>query len=232
MRILVLFFLFLSSFPVFASQCCFCEIGNYPVNERGWYKNGCQLWLSSQKNCTTKEIVDQNTHYASKDLKCNQIVLGYVGHWENSYETVTYLNNIIAPLMERHPASVFIDNTACSAMKDPELVLNKIQQIKRSQNQKLIVRGNQVISIGKWDTLFGKGYNFWAQVQTDKSEVIYPQCKDFDGYNCWTPDQINEQGLCVAGKKMRTLKCCPVRDWNSEPYTEKHIWSDPSECLR
>lgn len=169
----------IASITSFASKCCYCEIGNYPQNQQSFFKMGCNLWLGSQKNCDVKEIVPQNSRYDQMDLQCKNgdLVVGYVGHWGSSYETVDYLQRTIVPVIKNQNVSVKVDNTACLSMSSPKVVFDFVKSLNLPEGKNLSVVGNQVISIGKWDTLLGSSINFGAMVSADKEEIQYPSCK-------------------------------------------------------
>lgn len=229
--------LLLVSQSALANKCCYCEIGQYPENQQGFFKMGCNIWLAAQKNCDVKEIVPQNTNYSEGDLQCKggDLVVGYVGHWGSSYETVRYLANRIVPAMQKHGVSVEVDNTACLAMSQPHTVLDYVKGLGLPENQSLSVSGNQVLSIGKWDAVLGDSVNFGAKVSSTQSAVMYPLCKRFRGYNCIGQIQLQNFGTCMEEDgQLKKLGCCavpgsPQPDGMNVP-TTNYIWTEGESC--
>ena len=107
-----------------SKNSCFCEIGKQPENQQFFFTLGCEIWLARQYHCNYKAIVLEDTNYLTEAMPedTNSFSIGYVGHWASSRQFIDYLNASILPLMHKRASSVFIDNTACDAMKDAESV--------------------------------------------------------------------------------------------------------------
>jgi hypothetical protein len=232
--ILILLF---SQLSFSANKCCYCEIGDGPANEIGFFKLGCNMWLAKQNDCAFKQTVEQNYPYA--DISTNDLVcanggtmnVGYVGHWSGSKETVTYLKKILLPAIRRHAMTINFDNTACKAMQDPNMVQSFIVRERLPNGTALNARGNQVDSIGLWEKVFGKSPNFWAIASTDHPNVQYPDCASFENMNCMQNVQLNEKAVCKSnshGGKLRTLACTEVKTRiigpNNRGYDIHYIW--------
>lgn len=230
--------LLISSFSVYSyagTKACYCETGNYPSEQVGFFQTGCTLWLNSQKNCSTKATVPQGTDYMQIQTarSTTSLSIGYVGHWSSVYETISYIKTYVLPLMSQKKMSVSIDNTACRSMSNPEAMLDFVKSLKLSDSS-LEVRGNQAISVGKWD-IFGKSLNFTAAVSSKKSEVIYPSCRSYEDSPCLAQFQMGESGKCLnINKKVQTLTCCEVQDYNSDTGAAdtKYLWSKPESCAK
>jgi hypothetical protein len=210
MRLFMFAALLLATPVTFAakSKACICEIGTQPANQHRAFSIGCTLWLNSQKECATKTKVDFGASYTNLPPEVTQLAVGYVGHANSSTELVNYLQTTISPLMSIRPISVYVDNTACRTMNHPDEVLSYIKSLSFPPGQTLVVRGNQVGSIGKWDVLIGSRYNFPATVSFPANTISYPACKQFAGYNCLSNVQLNEVGVCLdkAGA-LASLRC-------------------------
>lgn len=238
-KLVVLFFGLFLSLSSHANKCCYCEIGDYPSEQQGFFKVGCNLWLAGQKNCDIKEIVPQNTRYQDMNLSCanGEMSVGYVGHWGSSYQMVSYLQRTIVPAMQKHNVSVKVDNTACLAMDNPNIIHDYIKAIPFNRDQFLDVKGNQVLSIGKWDSVIGKSANFAASVSSRLDTVDYPSCKSFRGYNCVQQVQLGQYGYCRENNgSVVQLTCCGVQDDSNfeSSYMNtvlKYQWVDKKNCV-
>ncbi|MFZ4404491.1 MAG: hypothetical protein ACOYOK_10355 [Pseudobdellovibrionaceae bacterium] len=173
------------------TKLCYCEVGEYPSGQQKFFKVGCDIWLSEQKNCDVKEKVPQNFDYtqlaefssAKTEDQAPLLVVGFVGHFSGSREMISYLNQSIVPILKTG-ASVEVDNTACLSMKNPDFVLQYVKSLELPKNQTLKVTGNQATSIGKWDVVLGRSKNVPAVATSQSTEVIYPSCKRNQGMNC------------------------------------------------
>jgi hypothetical protein len=215
-----------------ADKCCFCEVGTDPANQMGFFKKGCQLWLNMQKNCDSKEIVPERTQYQFRDLKCDNLAIGYVGHWSSALETAIYLRDFIAPTMQKFALkNVVVDNTACSGMNNPEIVSTVVHSIPLNPGQRLEVVGNQADSIGMWEVILGPSYNFWARVESDKPGITFPSCRQFEDRPCLTNVQYGQGGRCVdRSGQLKSLKCCTVVENRGETNLSRVVWSEPQYC--
>lgn len=236
--ILTLFLCLFISIKSYAAKCCFCEIGNLPVSQQSFFKMGCNMWLKTQKNCAMKAVVPQNTNYADMNLSCRngEMSVGYVGHWESTYQTINYLQSSIFPAIKSHNLSVQVENTACRSMSAPDEVLKFIKNLALPTGKSLSVVGNQVLSVGKWDILLGSSINFIAGASSNKDSVQYPSCKSFQDRPCIQQVQQQETGVCIAGsKKLTQLTCCGVEEMSSGESSEmrlKFVWSEKGNCKK
>lgn len=238
MKFLMLVLALTTSTGVFAhaatgGKCCYCEIGAEPVSEGKFFNMGCKLWLKDQKNCDVKEIVPQGTDYSAMNLACDggTLSVGYVGHWNSSEEMVEYLQASIVPVMAKHHVSVTVDNTACSSMNNPPVIVNYIKSLGLSSNQTLTIRGNQLTSVGEWTHLLGQSANFTATVSSVGEKVIYPACKQYEGYNCIQQVQRGQPATCIEKDgRPQVLVCCGVTADITRSNSMKYIWTTQDQC--
>lgn len=226
----------LITFQVQAKKCCFCETGNYPENQIGFFEMGCNIWLGSQNDCDETQIVPYyHTKYEDMKLSCQggEVAIGYVGHWGSSSELVYYLNSIVLPAMKTHDVSVYVDNTACSAMNHPEIVQDAVRNIASEVNKELIVQGNQVLSIGKWDVVAGGSSNFSAIASSNSESVIYPSCSNYRDKPCFSGIQNGQTGQCEEKNGHLTeLVCCETEIDNHQMFIKEtmYLWSERRNC--
>lgn len=241
-------FFFLSTLMTFslatttaeAAKGCFCEIGNYPSNQQGFFQVGCDAWLSEQKGCSVKKIVAQDTNYAGLIASGQagvsyggELAIGYVGHWGSSEEMVGYLMRSVTPALKNWGVSVTVDNTACSAMNRPEVVNAYVQSLNLPSTQKLEVKGVQLTSIGMWEKFIPSRSNFWASVSSKSPAVTYPKCNYYEGSNCMAMVQAGMDATCDRKGEKIQLTCCEVK---KNPYStisggKQWVWSEEKFCL-
>ncbi len=215
-----------------SQKACLCEVGQYPEYQQPAFSTGCALWLREQKNCLIKKKVSHGASYTQLPQDITQLSIGYVGHWNNSRQLLTYLHMKISPLMTQKNLSVSIDNTACSSMNEPTLILDYVKDMALERDQTLTIKGNQTRSIGKWDAALGSKNNFYAVVSSKKTSVTYPNCRDYQNYSCLQGVQTNDEATCVTDNaQQRRLRCCQVQD---SPYDNEikmnYAWLPLSEC--
>jgi hypothetical protein len=221
-----------------AQDCCVCEIGKDPEHQQGFFELGCRLWLGEQKGCASKVTVVQGTDYRSLDFnRCSpqgRIRLGYVGHWRDSWQSIFYLRYRVVPLARERRQSVIVDNTACLAMKEPERVLESLRQERLPPGLFIHFRGNQVESVGKWDKIFGRSINVWAEARTDHADVIFPACRDFEDKACFSGNQLEDRPRCRSAQgELITLRCCQKEDLYSEGgamNSNSYFWKKVQDC--
>lgn len=209
------------------TNACYCEIGDEPVSEQGFFRAGCEIWLTQQKNCTSKQIVPQNHSYMNelKERPANRLTVGYVGHWASSQQMVRYLETSILPTIDAHGISVTLDNTACRAMNDLFLLQSYMTDISLPQGKELVVRGNQAISVGLWDIILGKSHNFQATLRKysqNRPDIVYPLCKTYEGKPCLKEYQGDETAICLEGKNRIVLSCAAAHSKveQNDPYVK------------
>ncbi len=230
---------------------CYCEIGDEPKSQQGFFEIGCNMWVGQQGVCEVKKIVEQNHDYTQENIPAgSQLIVGYVGHWgggasdyvqkedgtwdfQTYYggagEMVHYLSKRIVPAMKKFNISAVVDNTACLAMDNPNKIQDYIHSLNLPRTQLLAVRGNQAISIGKWGD-FAPSANFWATVSSTSNTVIYPRCKAFEDYNCVQQAQDGQVGTCLDGQgKPAQLKCCKTQSRYTKGMV--YLWSKPEACV-
>ncbi len=198
-----------------SSKACYCETGNWPTSQLGFFQIGCEVWLTRQHDCNLKKVIVEDTSYISLQMPQNTKMLniGYVGHWNNSKHFVDYLDASIIPFMHSTRNSVFVDNTACDAMNDPVQVYKFLSTQTFQKDQSLVARGNQVTSIGTWDIVLPPSDNFTAEVSSQVDHVIYPDCEKYEFRACIESIQQGELGYCVDKKQSTTeLVCCESAD--------------------
>lgn len=203
------------------ADICICETMKQ-ANEEAWYKKGCSLWYERQTDCSQRVDREFGRFGEFKkleipdDWKGQKIRLGYVGHWQNSNQTIDYVNSVLVPAMKKTGASLVFDNTACSGLSDAEAVQSHLKnkiKTQLSEGQTLTILGHQVTSIGLWDTVLGTSYNLAGQVSSGQERVKYPQCDPFVGKPCldknsflpWT--QIGQAGYCWKDQDLIQIRC-------------------------
>jgi hypothetical protein len=219
-----------------SKQECFCEIGEKPVWQKGFFRLGCERWLNEQPSCSVRKIINADFDFNKQNYaaETREIDIGYVGHWANSQQTVKYLKAKIFPLMKAKSLNVYFHDTACSVMKTPDLVFTAIQQSEVAHGLTLRVRGPQVISIGEWESFFRPTFNFEAEVSSAEPSVAYPSCNSFLNQQCYTPAQTGQVGTCKDQQtgQLSQLICC-----KSEPPKSRQAeglilgkWLPPEVC--
>lgn len=213
---------------------CFCEIGSFPENQQIFFSLGCEIWLARQNSCNYKAIVQQDANYltTAMPIDTHALNVGYVGHWDNSRHFIAYLGSSIIPYMQATNASVFVDNTACDAMNDPESVSAFLNTQKFSSDQSLLARGNQATSIGTWDVVLPSSDNFTAEVSSKIDHVIYPSCDNYESKPCFQGVQDFQRARCLNQQEsLTTLTCCPAKIAGRSP-TEPPLfkWELPQNC--
>jgi hypothetical protein len=219
---LLIFLTFIYSFSVLA-DICICQYpkedarygGGYK-GEIAFYKMGCQVWHLAEKKCRKKKTIDINeslSPYLDKHhRKGEKIRVSFVGHWSDSAELVSYLKNEIEPIREKYNSPIRIENTACSAMEDTNLVSKYLQTIDTTDKNYLEVEGSQVTSIGMWDKVsfaFRKA-DLVATSDSRNSSPIYPVCSEFLDRRC-TGVQQGDKGYCVDDQNQRKELICHGR---------------------
>lgn len=198
-----------------SQKACFCETGAWPDSQKLMFQMGCEIWLARQPACNQKKVVLEDTNYLNINLtkSTRAVTIGYVGHWDNSKHFVDYLSASILPFMHTTGISVFVDNTACDAMNDPESVSVFLNQQKFLKSQSLVARGNQATSIGTWDVILPSSENFTAEVSSQLDHVIYPSCDDYETRACFESYQKGEKGICIKTNNENTeLTCCKTKN--------------------
>lgn len=209
----------LSSLPAFA-DVCICQYPKWDAEfgagydeEVGFYKMGCSLWLMSEMGCRKEKITNINNDlkpYLDQVLRPKEkIRIGYVGHWESSIEFVFYLKRKVEPLLSVYKTPIKVDNTACLAMEDAELVQEYLETIPSTKDVYLKVQGAQTTSIGMWDKVWpGKRKaDLVARGDSLGTISVYPACKEFLKKGC-TAFQDDETGICLGDKGVKTEIIC------------------------
>lgn len=215
------------------AKACFCEFGAEPAAQSPAFRVGCEMWFATQDSCSIHRVVPQGTDYSRQSLPegTTELSIGYVGHWSDSRELIEYLRRSIVPLLDRG-YSVSLDNSACRGMNRPDTVADFVASLRLRRGQHLDIKGNQTISVGQWDVVFGKGANFWAKVSSRRPGVVeYPDCAAFLGKNCLIQAQENENGTCRGTRSFETLRCCYHSDSHSTAgQLQDTIWQPPENC--
>lgn len=110
---------------------CICQIGQEPAMQLWFFKKGCEVWLNEQKDCDEKRILKTDPYkkegYRGIDMgpqfRNGMLKLGYVGHWGAGIESYNYFKRVIIPTIERFDVSIFWDNSGCSGLNAPEVIL-------------------------------------------------------------------------------------------------------------
>lgn len=206
-----------------SAKLCICTFPDTQSNfgrgyegEVEFYKAGCALWLVG-KLCSNNLIKNINTPLENlieerilTGKKIQDILVGYVGHWADSFETIRYLDKEVKPVVDRFGISVELDNTGCSSLDNPSRVQTHIMEYNLSSSVHIQVRGNQVTSIGVWDKVDEdlKTINFFAVADSRFNSPIYPYCDQFLNRPCSRFHQEDEEeGLCQSSTGLKTLVC-------------------------
>jgi hypothetical protein len=211
MKILIAFFATFLSLNLFSSTCCICQTGLQPTNEIHWFKKGCKLWLSKQKNCSTKSVEPiQENDLVSSALKCEggAVKLGYVGHWGSSSQLIDYLSESLIPTAKAYKVDIDYDQTACTSMDNPKLIEDFFSEL--NIESKITVKGNQVTSTGMWDDVLPHKTNFWARINSRDQRIEFPLCTSFENKRCFGKYQKNETGFCINGEETLRLECTKI----------------------
>jgi len=187
------------------NSLCICQVGEEPAREIGVYVAGCRVWFEAN-NCLASltQPLSRPIHLPEN---IRHLKLGYVGHWESSVEMQTFLKDRIEPLLPRLD-SLKIDNTACKAMNEPQLISDWIKSITPRFQTEISIIGNQTTSIGMWQPFAPwLRSNFAVQVSTKNPEPQLPQCRNFYHRRC-IEEQHGESGRCLdLNSQVRTLTC-------------------------
>jgi len=193
---------------------CICEIDDYPKEHQIFYRAGCALWSAQQRRCKSKAIVSKGFDYKlfASRARSTALNVGYVGHWGGSNQMKEYIEMNFETLL-KSGMNLRIDNTACYPMDRPEQIENYLRTLQLPANSRVVIRGNQNLSVGKWDVFFLLRHaNIWAQTELVSTGVrtYYPKCSDYiDGY-CMTGIQTGTGAKCVedGSTKLTHLRCC------------------------
>lgn len=196
--ILLFLVVFLSSFSsAFAEKTdlCICQIGDWPSNQRGFFKAGCKAWKMDQ-SCKKKVTANQGpiTEVLEKYPDVKTLKIGYVGHWSSASESVQFLRDHVVPVIREKDLTVDVDNTACLATDNPYVIVNYLKTVDVAD--RITYRGNQAVSTGLWDKFWLGKNNFWAVISGKDLEVQFPSCKKFENKGCMGWAQGNESAVC------------------------------------
>ncbi len=195
-----------------AKSVCLCDIGQVQ-REKGFYRAGCSLWLNQQK-CDSKKTIDREHRYSLAryvtDLKAgDKLIVGYVGHWSNAWETVNFIERELVPLAQKTPIQIIYDNTACRPMNDAESVQETLNQVEIATGSSIYVKGSQTLSVGMWEGFLPGTSNFYAHASTEWSRPRYWDCADIENVACSARFQFGESGLCLdtSSRTLIRLTC-------------------------
>ncbi|MCT4641015.1 MAG: hypothetical protein N4A33_01880 [Bacteriovoracaceae bacterium] len=200
------------------ANICICQYpgvdakyGYGKKKEIPFYKMGCSLWLKKQK-CSkkvTKNINIRLDDFLKKNLKDSKLVtLGFVGHWKDSFDTVSFLSDTPLGIVNNFNVSVELQNTACFPLKDPEYIYNRLSSMKFNKDLYIKVSGAQTTSIGMWDTLSKKFKyaDLMASVDSRSQIATFPKCETYEAKRC-TKHQYRESGTCIKDGEYKEIKC-------------------------
>lgn len=213
-----------------AMPLCICETDTAIDSETGWYRAGCNVWIEKMikaNKCSSNDYVVQNHREGILDIpngdNSRNLVIGYVGHWPDTYRTKSEIQSRFLPLMKKTGQSIYYDNTACLGTKDSDVIQSFLLKTIKPQmrpGQSFLMKGNQVISIGEWgDYALGPSTNLYSLVGTDRRNAFYPDCEDFLNQYCVGKDtpaatvigaaQVQEgtTGFCRAPNDLLQLTC-------------------------
>lgn len=237
--------------PPEKKSCCVCQVGSRPKWQRPFFKAGCSMWLNEQTGCdlsSTQEI-GFVTSASDQDVTLDipmacyggKLKLGYVGHWDAD-STEPFISRTIIPSAKYYKlSSLQYDNTACSALEEPE----KMQDLIRSLSQTaplpvdvtIEMLGNQCTSYSMWSRFFGDSPNFRCKIGTECEVPKFPSCLAYEKKACGA-FQLNEKGRCLeqGGASSKNLVCCKdvhvFRDaFGVSQKVESFFWRAGEQCL-
>jgi hypothetical protein len=198
------------------SRVCVCEVQakeHSRAAEYPFYKVGCQKWLAQQK-CGVRKVVDQGDDISHLfDGETQTLILGYVGHWSSSRATINYVKNRIEPIVKDHGISVFYDNTACSGASDPIEMVNYLSELDEETGSKIILKANENVSVGEWDTILKPFVKSNAPVTTCKDAIQVQSCRRFENKSCSLfLNHRDTMGCLDTGGVFKVLRCEKKRD--------------------
>ncbi|WP_413942902.1 hypothetical protein [Bdellovibrio sp. HCB-162] len=200
-----------------SATTCLCEIDTTIKAEMKYYRMGCNSWLNrliKQNKCDTWDVREIGDRYAPLNLPHmagNKLILGYVGHWSSSDQTKNHIDYVLLPAMKSKGISIEYDNTACLATSDSEDLQSYLLKHVKPQlrkNQYMAMKGNQGISIGLWDDVFGPTANFYSYVDTRRTKPVYPTCAEFENKKCLGPKNFLGKLLGSAQVQVGTTGSC------------------------
>ncbi len=212
LRLIFLSIFLLGSSHALAATHCACEKGKNQ-NEKFFFKTGCDLWLRTKK-CDTKKVVYRKpTQKLSQFLptpKAGDIYeLSYVGGWNNFSQTIRYVDSQVVPLAQKKGVDVRFDNTGSRPMADPEAVQEYLMNLSIPSGSQILIKGSQVDSLGMWDELFYRKYNFYAYASTQWTNPKFLPCEKIENKVCSAAYQADQRGRCYDGniKRLVWLYC-------------------------
>lgn len=198
-------------------RVCVCEVQakrNSNAKEYPFYRAGCSNWLARQK-CSVKKIVEEGD--SIDDLlvggEKSALIMGYVGHWSGSEESIRYLEERIEPIVKKHDVTVYYDNTACSGASDPVAMLNHLSELDPEVGKKIILKANENVSVGEWDGVLKLFVKSNAPVVTCSDAIQVQHCSRYQDKNCSLYLNHNSTMGCLDnGGVFKVLKCQKRRD--------------------
>jgi len=208
---------------------CVCQTGASPEYQIPFFQLGCIMWLAT-KSCNKKEMIsvrDDISNEIPKESEGHTLHLGYVGHWGSSSQLIRFVENNVAPVIKEKDMSLKLDNTACNAMDDPELVKEYVDTRGLANPGRTIeLKGNQTISIGGWNAVTFGDANLNAIVKNKKQKSILPQCKEFKNEFCVGLFQEMEVGRCVDKNGKEKLLFCKEKKFKFRALTNNRNRQD------
>lgn len=219
--LLVLIFIFSSSTFASETALCICQTGEKGVRfvpdslagvEKFFFKEGCDVWLNNQMNCNSKKVLSINDNlldYIPEDSNEKVLKLGFVGHFIGAYYMNERVTKELPEIIREKDMSIQLDDTSCSLM-DYRGSVTGIDSIDIPKNRELVVKGNQVISIGTWSDII-PGFehaNPHMTISSKTGEFVFPQCRDFIGKRCLGVVQGNEYAECNDNNEHEKIRCC------------------------
>ncbi len=200
------------------NSACVCEVmkkEEWNKNEYAFYKIGCGKWLNSQ-SCDQKIIVDTKDNiegFLSSIPNLSHVKVGYVGHWASAEGTVEYLKDRIIPIANNYDVPVFYDNTACQGASNPLLIRNFINSQPEHLQNKIIVKANQNISVGEWDSILKPILTSNTEITMCSKGLEIPNCSDFNRRNCSISINGGDTSGCIdKNNQFKVYKCTDVKE--------------------
>jgi hypothetical protein len=218
-----------------ARECCICETFKGIAKERPFYELGCNLWLSRQLGCnkkilrqfegtTDENLVTYKPLEVPAECEGGRLRLGYVGHWSSTLQSLRYLQNNVIPAMKKYDVDIDIDNTACTSMQVGEVFSKIKNNLGIPRGKTLRFRGNQVTSIGEWQSIdpLVKA-NVPAVWDSRREGIEYPSCKNFSNQPC-IHMQVGSFIRCrhLQTKNVQLLQC-------RQSSKSRRFWTTPTD---
>lgn len=198
-KIFLIIFLLSVSRHTLAITHCACEIGQ-DKSEKSNFQLNCGIWLKS-KSCSTKTMVNRQagtalSKYLPRLHNGDKLLLGYVGNWSDSTQTLLYVEDQLIPLLQKKPINIFYENLASNAMDDPDGVQDALVNMSLPVDSQITIKGSQTIAVGLLESILADLTPFHVQASTEWLVARFMNCNEIEGKSCSAAYQALEKGRC------------------------------------